>query len=111
MTRTQRNGEKPEQLSLRIPKDVADKIDEFKEKEGTDRSVIILRAVRYWISVGGNVTNDNEYLNRLNSLFEEMQHYRNLCAEFQKERQGYIETIKKQQGTIETLLELIKEKK
>ena len=111
MTRTQRGGEKPEQLSLRIPKDIADKIDEFKDKEGTDRSVIILRAVRYWISVGGNVTTDNEFLNRLNTLFEEMEHYRKLSVEFQKERESYVETIKKQQGTIETLLELIKEKK
>lgn len=107
MSRTQRAGEKTEQFSLRIPKDVMDKIDELKLEEGTDRSVIIMRAIKYWLSVDGKITTDNEYLTRLKEISEELKSYRILCSDFQKERQNYQETILKQQTTIDTLLTMI----
>jgi len=68
MARQQRSGERPEQVSLRLPKHLAAKVDDFKEKEGTDRSVIILCALRYWLEVDGNVTTDNEFLIRLSHI-------------------------------------------
>lgn len=107
MSRTQRAGEKTEQFSLRIPKDVMDKIDELKLEEGTDRSVILMRAIKYWLSVDGKITTDNEFLTRLNEITDELKSYRILCSDFQKERLNYQETIMKQQNTINTLLELL----
>ena len=115
MTRPLRTGEKPEQLSLRIPKDMAAKVDLFKEKEGTDRSAIILRALRYWLDVNGKVTTDNEFLNRLTKIESDNAAIKNelekLRTEFAQERQNYTETIKKQQGTIDTLLAMMQTKK
>lgn len=46
MARLPRSVEKPEQVSLRLPKDLATKVDYFKDKEGVDRSTIIIRALR-----------------------------------------------------------------
>ena len=114
MTRPLRTGEKPEQLSLRLPKELAAKVDFFKEKEGTDRSVIILRALRYWLDVNGNVTTDHEFLNRLDKIEENTAAMKaeleKLRAEYSHERQNYTETIRKQQGTIDTLLEMLSKK-
>ena len=45
MTRSLRAGEKPEQISMRMPKDLASKVDTLKEQEGVDRSAIINKAV------------------------------------------------------------------
>jgi metal-responsive CopG/Arc/MetJ family transcriptional regulator len=108
MVRQQRSGEKPEQVSLRLPKNLATKIDYFKEKEGTDRSVIILRALRYWLEIGGNVTTDNEFLTRLSNIETDLSNLKRNIEQFEKERLNYQEVILKQQNTIETLLEFIK---
>jgi metal-responsive CopG/Arc/MetJ family transcriptional regulator len=109
MVRQQRSGERPEQVSLRLPKHLATKVDDFKEKDGTDRSVIILRALRYWLEVEGNVTTDNEFLNRLSHIETDLSDLKKNADLFEKERQNYQEVILKQQNTIETLLGLIKE--
>ena len=108
MARQQRSGERPEQVSLRLPKNLVTGVDFFKEKEGTDRSVIILRALRYWLEVGGNVTTDNEFLTRLSHIETDLSDLKKNVDLFQKERLNYQEVILKQQDTIETLLELIK---
>lgn len=108
MARQMRSGDKPEQVSLRIPKELAVKIDYFKEKEGTDRSVIILRALRYWIEIDGNVTTDNEFLNRLEQIENNIGELKKIIERLERDKQKDQETILKQQNTIETLLELVK---
>ena len=108
MTRQQRGGEKPEQVSLRLPKQLATKVDYFKEKEGTDRSAIILRALRYWLEIDGNVSTDNEFLNRLSNIESDLSDLRKNVELLEKERQNYQEVILRQQSTIETLVKLLK---
>lgn len=115
MARLPRTVEKPEQVSLRLPKDLANKVDYFKEKEGVDRSTIIIRALRYWLEVDGCVTTDHEFMNRLTRLEENTDEFRKIiernlektAASFEKERQNYQEVILKQQLTIDALLELV----
>lgn len=72
MTRGVRNPIKAEQISVRLPVEVLHRLDEMKEKEGTDRSAIIARAVKYWVSVDGNITTDAEYLTRLDEIEKRM---------------------------------------
>lgn len=115
MARLPRSVEKPEQVSLRLPKEFANKVDYFKEKEGVDRSTIIIRALRYWLEVDGCMTTDHEFMNRLTHIEENTGEFRknierNLektAASFEKERQNYQEVILKQQLTIDALLELV----
>lgn len=59
---------KPDMISIRIPSDLLTKIDMMKDKEGIDRTALIIRALRYWVAIEGNVTIDNEFLNRLDKL-------------------------------------------
>lgn len=59
-------------ISIRIPSDLLRQIDTIKEREGIDRTALIIRALRYWVAVDGNVTTDNEYLNRLEKLEKNM---------------------------------------
>lgn len=63
---------KPDMISIRIPSDLLRQIDTIKEREGIDRTALIIRALRYWVAVDGNVTTDNEYLNRLEKLEKNM---------------------------------------
>ena len=115
MARQLRTGEKPEQVSLRLPKDLANKVDYFKEKEGVDRSTIIIRALRYWLEVDGCVTTDHEFMNRLSRIEENTDEFRKIIERnverstesFEKERLNYQEVILKQQLTIDALLELV----
>ena len=115
MARLPRSVEKPEQVSFRLPKELANKVDYFKEKEGVDRSTIIIRALRYWLEVGGCVTTDHEFMNRLTNIEENTGEFRKIierdlektAASFEKERQNYQEVILKQQLTIDALLELV----
>ena len=119
MARQLRTGEKPEQVSLRLPKDLAAKVDYFKEKEGTDRSAIIIRALRYWLEVEGNVTTDHEFMRRLGRIEENTEDFRKIIEHnleksnisFEKERLNYQEVILKQQLTIEALLDLVAKQK
>ena len=125
MPRPSRLGEKPRQFSLRIPKEYGDEIDRLKEIEGTDSTVIILRAVKFWLETGGKATTDYDLLGRLSSLETELKNLRESdekrFAEHQKEleeRDRQIdklmtslnklqEAFDKQQNTIEKLVELI----
>ena len=125
MPRPTRLGEKPRQFSLRIPKEYGDEIDRLKEIEGTDSTVIIFRAVKFWLETGGSATTDYNLLGRLSSLETEMKNLRESdekrFAEYQKEleeKDKQIEELlvslkclqgafEKQQNTIEKLVELI----
>lgn len=125
MPRPARSGEKPRQFSLRIPEEFAAEIDRLKEIEGTDSTVIILRAVKFWLETGGTATTDYNLLGRLSSLETELKNLRESdekrFAEYQKEleeKNRQIEELlvslkclqgafEKQQNTIEKLVELI----
>ena len=125
MSRPTRLGEKPRQFSLRIPKEYGDEIDRLKEIEGTDSTVIILRAVKFWLETGGSATTDYNLLGRMTSLETELKNLRESdekrFAEYQKEleeKNRQIEellvslkrlqaSVDRQQNTIEKLVELI----
>ena len=125
MSRPPRSGERPRQFSLRIPEDLAVKIDQLKEKEGTDSTVIILRAIKFWLEVDGKATNDHDLLGRITAIETELQEQKeNECkrfAEYQQELASKNTTInnlnaalnklqgsfERQQITIEKLVELI----
>ena len=63
---------KPEMISIRLPTDLLSQLDSMKEAEGIDRTALIVRALRYWVSIKGRITTDNELLTRLNKLEREM---------------------------------------
>ena len=125
MSRPARSGEKPRQFSLRIPKEYGEEIDRLKEIEGTDSTVIILRAVKFWLETGGTATTDYNLLGRLSSLETELKNLRESdekrFAEHQKELEEKNKQIEellvslkrlqafvdRQQNTIEKLVELI----
>ena len=125
MPRPARFGEKPRQFSLRIPEAYAAEIDRLKEIEGTDSTVIILRAVKFWLETGGSATTDYNLLGRMTALETELKNLRESdykrFAEYQKELDGKNKQIEellvslkrlqasvdRQQNTIEKLVELI----
>ena len=125
MSRPTRLGEKPRQFSLRIPEEYAAEIDRLKEIEGTDSTVIILRAVKFWLETGGKATTDYDLLGRMTALETELKNLRESdekrFAEYQKEleeknkqieeliasQKGLQRAFEKQQNTIEKLVELI----
>ena len=63
---------KHEMISIRLPTDLLSQLDSMKEEEGIDRTALIIRALRYWVSVNGRVTTDNELLTRLDKIEKEM---------------------------------------
>ena len=63
---------KHEMISIRLPTDLLSQLDSMKEEEGIDRTALIVRALRYWVSVNGRVTTDNELLTRLDKIEKEM---------------------------------------
>ena len=125
MSRPARSAEKPRQFSLRIPEEFAAEIDRMKEIEGTDSTVIILRAVKFWLETGGKATTDYDLLGRMTSLETELKNLRESddkrFAEYQKELEGKNKQIDelttslnklqgafdRQQSTIEKLVELL----
>lgn len=114
MTRSLRSGEKPEQISMRMPKDLVSKVDLLKAKEGVDRSAIINKAVRYWTDVEGNITTDHQILSRLDTIETNTTELRSeiykVILDFRKEKDQLRELIDKQQNTIETLLAMLSKK-
>ena len=114
MTRGLRSSERPEQISMRMPKELVTKIDKLKEKEGVDRSAIINKAVRYWTDVAGNVTTDHEYLIRLQTIEENTTQLRNdldkVIQTSESDKRHLQDLINKQQDTIDTLLALLSKK-
>ncbi|MDV0442364.1 ribbon-helix-helix domain-containing protein [Methanorbis furvi] len=94
---------KVEMIGIRVPTDLLDKINALKDAEGVDRTAIILRALRYWVSIEGKVTTDNEYLNRITSIDQNVTE----VALGVKNMQELKDLVMEQQKTINTLLRLI----
>ena len=111
MARGLRHSTKMEQISLRLPVDLIDDLNKLKEKEQIDRSTIIVKAVRYWISVGGNVSTDNEFLNQIREMKGEINELKNLMSEtvshYEKEATEMRTLLAEQQKTINTLLRMM----
>lgn len=63
---------KLEMISIRLPVDLLTQLDKIKENEGIDRTALIIRALKYWVSVNGRITTDNELLTRLDKIETEM---------------------------------------
>ncbi|MCZ0859710.1 hypothetical protein O0S10_00535 [Methanocorpusculum sp. MG] len=59
---------KSEMVGLRVPTDLLEKIDAQRGKESIDRSTFIIRALRYWTAVEGNITTDHEFMKRLEDI-------------------------------------------
>lgn len=114
MTRSLRSGEKPEQISMRMPKDLVIKVDALREKEGVDRSAIINKAVRYWTEIDGMVVTDHQILSRLSEIELNTTELRGdidkVIHDFRKEKDQMQELVRKQQDTIDILLDMLSKK-
>ena len=111
MARGLRNSTKMEQISIRLPVDLIDDLNKLKEKEQIDRSVIIVKAIRYWLSVDGNVSTDNEFLNQIREMKSELNEVKSLMGEtishYEKESAEMRTLLTEQQKTINTLLRMM----
>ena len=111
MTRGIKSANRLEQISIRLPIDLIDELNKLKEKEQIDRSAIIVKALRYWISVGGNVSTDNEFLNQIREMKSEISEVKNLMSEtlshYEKETTEMRMLLAEQQKTINTLLRMM----
>ena len=101
---------KSEMIGLRIPIELLDKVDQLKEIEETDRTTIILNALRYWVKIEGKVTTDNEYLTRLKNLDENNSALLKIAERHDAELAEMRKIIAQQSTTIDTLLEKIPRK-
>lgn len=111
MTRGIRSTNRLEQISIRLPIDLINDLNKLKEKEQIDRSAIIVKALRYWISVGGNVSTDNEFLSQIREMKGEINELKNLMSETisysEKEATEMRMLLAEQQKTINTLLRMM----
>ena len=100
-----------EQISIRLPVDVIEGLNNLKEKEQTDRSSIIVKALRYWISVDGNVSTDNEYVEKIKNMdavISELQKsMQDIVNNYERESAVNRELLAEQQKTINTLVRLL----
>lgn len=90
-------------IGIRVPTGLLEKINALIDAEGVDRTTIILRALRYCVAVEGKVTTDNEYLNRINTIDQNVID----IASGVKDVQELKDLLMGQQRTINTLLHLI----
>lgn len=90
-------------ISIRLPSDLLTQIDVLKEKEGIDRTALIIRALRYWVSIDGKITTDNEYLTRIDKLEKEM----SIIAETIENERELKERISEQEKVIRVLMQMI----
>ena len=96
--------DRPLTTSLRIPADLVEGIEKIQANEHSDRTHVIIKAIEYWVKVGGKVTADGEYLSRLRNIDETLE---SLAAAVQKKDEeiaGLQEIIRRQTETIDTLL-------
>ena len=111
MTRGVKDSRKPEQISLRLPTELLTAIDKLKEKEELDRTVLILRALKYWVSIEGRITTDHEYLTQLQEMkneIKELQKTLNTTIEhYEEEITAQRSLLSEQQNTINTLLRML----
>ena len=114
MTRGVNDTRKLEQISLRLPVSLLQELDALKEKEELDRSVIIVKALKYWTSVGGNVTTDAEYITLLQEMKNEIAELKTTLTTSIHHYENEIETqrslLAEQQKTITTLLRMLPKK-
>ena len=90
-------------IGLRIPSDLLEKIDKLKNDEGIDRTALVLRALRYWVSVEGKVTSDAEYLTSMQKVQTGIE---NLQADM-TEIKSLREQVAEQQKIIAALVKLL----
>lgn len=111
MPRGLRNNTKMEQISIRLPVDIIEGLNNLKEKEQTDRSSIIVKALRYWISVDGKISTDNEYVEKIknmDSVISELQKsMQEIVSNYEREASVNRELLAEQQKTINTLVRLM----
>ena len=111
MTRGIKSANRLEQISIRLPADLINDLNILKEREQIDRSAIIVKALRYWVGVGGHVSNDNEYLcqiKEMNTKLETMSYLlEKIVARYEKESADNRTLLSEQQKTINTLLRMI----
>ncbi len=111
MVRVARNSVKTEQISVRLPVDLLNELESLKKRDGIDRSIIIVKALKYWVSVEGNVSTDNEFINQISEMKNEIEGLKISLSEisktYEKETQENRQLIKEQQTTINTLLRMI----
>lgn len=94
---------KAEMIGLRIPADLLAKIDKLKNDEGIDRTALVLRALRYWVSVEGKVTSDTEYLTSMKKVLEGIEQLQEDMTEIKSLR----EQVAEQQKIIATLVKML----
>lgn len=97
---------KAEMIGLRIPSDLLIKIDKLKDDEGIDRTALVLRALRYWVSVGGKISTDAEYLNSIKNIEEKVETIQTDICDIKNLR----EQVAEQQKIISTLVKMLPEK-
>ena len=111
MTRGIRSINKLEQISIRLPLDLIDDLNKLKEKEQIDRSAIIVKALRYWVSVQGHVSEDNEYLNQIREIKTRQEEMKTqldkMLMQYENEARENRALLAEQQKTINTLLRMI----
>ena len=111
MARVPRNNIKTEQISIRLPVDLLQDLENLKRRDGIDRSVIIVKALRYWVSVGGNISTDNEFISQIHELkkavAELQKNISAISTSHEKETAENRQLIVEQQTTINTLLRMI----
>lgn len=115
MTRGVKDTKKLEQISLRLPSGLIHDLDLLKEKEGLDRSAIIVRALKYWVSVQGNITTDAEFITLLKEMKTELASQKttltNALEHYQEEITTQRTLLAEQQKTINTLLRMLPKEK
>lgn len=111
MSRAPRNNIKTEQISIRLPVDLLEDLEILKQRDGIDRSVLIIKALRYWVSVEGNISTDNEFVNQIHELKEAVEIFQKnisaVSASYEKETAENRQLLIEQQTTINTLLRMI----
>ena len=110
MTRGIKSPTTLEQISIRLPLDLINQLNEFKEKNEIDRSAIIIKAVRYWLSVGGNVSTDNEYITQIKEMSLKIENLTKTIESLSAkcdELSDFRELLSDQQNTIHALVKVL----
>lgn len=94
---------KAEMIGLRIPADLLAKIDKLKNDEGIDRTALVLRALRYWVSVEGKVISDTEYISSIRKVQEGIENLQEDMIEIKSLR----EQVAEQQKIIAALVKIL----
>ena len=110
MTRGIKSPTRLEQISIRLPIDLINQLNEFKEKIQVDRSAVIIKAVRYWLSVEGNVSTDNEYITQIKDMSLKIDNLTKTINDLStkcNELSDFRELLSDQQNTIHALVKVL----